>query len=117
VNDQEQGASTVADLPKEPFRLTALNFSSNKVVNDEGLEKFKDCKNLTELNLWDTKVSDVGVAVFKDCKSLTHINLGSTKVSDDGLAFFKSCKQLQSLHLWARDHEGWLTMDATAVIA
>jgi 3-methylfumaryl-CoA hydratase len=22
----------------------------------------------------------------------------------------------RSFHLWARDHEGWLTMDATAVI-
>ena len=22
----------------------------------------------------------------------------------------------KTFHLWARDHEGWLTMDATAVI-
>ncbi len=100
VNDQDRGIATVADLPGDPFQLKGLNFSGNKQVNDAGLVKFKDCKNLSELSLWSTKVSDVGLVNFKNCKSLTRLDLGGTQLSDAGLANFKDCKNLAELHLW-----------------
>ena len=50
-------------------------------MGDAGLAHFKDCKNLTVLDLDGTQVSDAGLAHFKDCKNLTHLGLQKTKVT------------------------------------
>jgi hypothetical protein len=50
---------------------------------------FKDCKNLTHLNLTHTWVTDAGLVHFQDCKGLEYVNLVRTRVSDAGLANFK----------------------------
>ena len=42
-------------------------------------------------------MSDAGLAHFKDCKNLTYLDLGGTQVSDAGLAHFKDCKNLTDL--------------------
>ena len=72
-----------------------MNLNHNQKVTDAGLANFTDCKNLTDINLYETRhVSDAGLAHFKDCKNLTTIILDSTQVSDAGLAHFKDCKNL-----------------------
>ncbi len=50
---------------------------------------FKDCKNLTYLDLFCTEVSDAGLGNFKDCKKLTALLLLDTQIGDVGLAHFK----------------------------
>ncbi len=50
---------------------------------------FKDCKNLTFIDLFLTQVSDAGLAHFKDCKNLKYLYLDRTQVGDAGLAQFK----------------------------
>ena len=60
VNDQERDI-TAAELPKEPFRLMGVNLQDNKKVTDAGLAHFKDCKNLTVLDLAHTAVTDAGL--------------------------------------------------------
>lgn len=87
------------DLPPENFRLTMVLLADNKQITDEGLANFKDCQNLTDLQLHGTPVSDAGLAHFKDCKELKNLNLGYTQVGDAGLAHFKDCKSLTHLHL------------------
>ncbi len=96
VNGQD---GTAAELPKEPFLLTTIQLYGNQQVGDEGLANFKDCKNLTYLNLGGTQVSDAGLAHFKGCKNLDVLGLNATQVSDAGLANFKDCKNLLSLYL------------------
>ncbi len=68
-------------------------------MTDRGLAHFKDCKDLTYLQLDGTKVSDTGLAHFKDCRALTHLLVAGTKVSDAGLAHLKDCKDLTCLQL------------------
>ena len=100
-NGQKRPPGVVGDLPQGAFELTGLNLGENPKVSDAGLAHFKDCKNLTELNLFSTLVSDIGLAHFKDRKNLTYLNLGLTKVTDAGLAHFQDCKNLTSLNLSA----------------
>jgi hypothetical protein len=43
------------------------------------------CKNLTHVNLNETKVSDAVLAQLKDCKNLTIVNVQKTKVTAAGV--------------------------------
>ena len=101
LNDQPSAAAIkqTADLPRQAYRLTSVYLGGNKQLSDVGLANFKDCKNLTELDLAATGVSDAGLANFEDCKNLTSLNLYNTKVGDAGLAHFKDCKNLMTLVL------------------
>jgi eukaryotic-like serine/threonine-protein kinase len=76
VNGQDRAIKAATDLPPELFRLTWVTLRLKKQLTDAGLANFKDCKNLTHLNLQETQVSDAGLAYFKDCKNLTHLLLG-----------------------------------------
>ncbi len=104
ANYEERDLTAEKDLPKELFRLTAVDLRDNTRVTDAGLAIFKDCKNLTWLSLWGTKVGDGGLAHFKDCKNLTYLDLDSTQVSNAGLAHLKEFKNL-----------AWLDLDHTRV--
>jgi serine/threonine protein kinase len=98
VNGQDQEVKAGADLPREPFRLTAASLYNNQVT-DAGLVCFKDCEGLTKLELLGTSVSDAGLAHFKDRKDLEHLALSSSTFTDAGLAHFGGCKNLRVLYL------------------
>jgi hypothetical protein len=86
VNDKDNEIKAVADLPKELFRLTVVGLAKNTVVTDAGLAAFKDCKNLTELNLAISELGDAGLAHFKGCIKLHDLDVSGTRVTDVGLA-------------------------------
>jgi serine/threonine protein kinase len=71
--------SPVAGLP-----LATLHCGSSKVT-DAGLERFKDCKDLTYLALNDTQVSDAGLAYLKDYTNLKEFRADGTKVTGAGI--------------------------------
>ncbi len=73
---------------------TGTNDGPNGLLADLTPLEGMNLAGLTDLGLWDTKVSDAGLAYFKDCKGLMRLGLGETKVSDAGLANFKDCKNL-----------------------
>jgi hypothetical protein len=56
-----------ATLPREPFRFRGAYLVNNSNVTDEGLTNFKDCKNLTLLNVEGTQVTDVSLQVVARC--------------------------------------------------
>ncbi|MBN9121966.1 MAG: protein kinase [Planctomycetes bacterium] len=88
-------------LPRGPLRLAAVILVNRKQVTDADLARFKDCKNLSELNLaFCERVTDAGLANFKNRKDLTNLALGYCKVTDAGLANFKDCKKLQGVALF-----------------
>jgi serine/threonine protein kinase/Leucine-rich repeat (LRR) protein len=93
-----------ADLPRTPIRLEAIRLKDNKQVNDAGLASFKDCENLTAVDLGGTQAGDAGLACFKACKNLTHLFLQGTRVTNAGLADLKDWKKL-----------GFLSLDWTSV--
>jgi hypothetical protein len=99
LNAQDRSINVIADLPREPFRLTAMDLGGNRRVSDAGLAHFKDCKSLVGISLDRTPVSDAGLAHFKDCKGLIFLSLTDAKIGDVGLATFKDCKLLWGLGL------------------
>ena len=104
VNGQDQEIKVAADLPRGAFQLTGVvlwNAEGNRAaVTDAGLAVFKDCKDITEIKTYRTRLSDTGLANFKDCKNLTFICMEAPEaVTDQGLAAFKDCKNLKFLRL------------------
>ena len=83
---------------KEFKNLTTLNLNNTKVT-DAGLKELKDLKNLTTLSLYSTQVTDAGLKELKELKTLSSLNLASTKVTDTGLKELKEIKTLSSLDL------------------
>ena len=88
----------VADLPREPFELTAIVLRGNQRVTDAGLSVCAGCKNLVHVDLVRTPVTDAGVAYFAASRNLIVLDLVGAPVSDGGLAAFKGINTLQ--HLW-----------------
>jgi eukaryotic-like serine/threonine-protein kinase len=99
INEASRDLQAISDLPKGAFWLTTISLRNNPQVSDAGLANFKECKNLTTLELIGPEITDLVLAHFKDCKALTTLALSGTKVSDAGLAVFKDCKNLTNLNL------------------
>jgi predicted Ser/Thr protein kinase len=97
--DEEREIKVGGELPRGVLELIFVDLNLNKKVTDAGLARFKDCKNLTGLELYSTKVGDSGLAHLKDCKGLTWIQIGGTLVSDMGLVHLKDCKELAHVDL------------------
>jgi hypothetical protein len=55
-------------------------------VTDDGLKELADLKNLTWLDLRDTRVTDVGLKELARMKKLRHLLLHNTHVTDVGVA-------------------------------
>jgi serine/threonine protein kinase len=98
VDGAEKDISAAADLPKEPFRLTAVNLFNNAKVTDAGLAALAGCTELTELNLSTCRgVTDAGLAHFKGCTKLISLDVSATGVTDVGLATFATNGKLLRL--------------------
>jgi hypothetical protein len=85
LRDLACAGTQVADLsPLNGLPLVTLHCGYSKVA-DAGLERFKDCKNLTNLFLNDTRVSDAGLGYLKDCTNLKEVQIERTKVTGAGI--------------------------------
>jgi WD40 repeat protein len=58
-----------------------LNSLPEQKVRDRDLVVFKGCKNLTHLDLWETRITDDGLACFKDCTNLKFLKCERTGVT------------------------------------
>ena len=101
VDGAERDIANAAELPKEPFRLTRLDLSSNKGLVDADLARVRGCQDLSALYLQGSAVTDAGLTHFENCKKLTTLCLTDTKITDAGLVRFKDCKLLKNLYLGA----------------
>jgi serine/threonine protein kinase len=101
INKEGPEVRSATDLPKEPFRLTGVFLGDNKQVTDAGLAIFRDCRNITELNLNGTAVTDEGMKHFRNSPDLTSLHIWLTRVGDAGLVHLKGSKNITSLGLFA----------------
>jgi serine/threonine protein kinase/Leucine-rich repeat (LRR) protein len=99
VNDRADELRAASNLPPGAFRLTGVFLALNKQVTDAGLARFKECENLTHLDLNGTAVTDAGLVHFAKCKNLASLELPSTSVTAAGLAWLKDCNNLTKLNL------------------
>jgi Leucine-rich repeat (LRR) protein len=65
-------------LPDRP--VTAVDFSRSQRV-----EELKDLKNLTTLDLSETKITDAGLKELRELKKLASLSLANTQITDTGL--------------------------------
>jgi Leucine-rich repeat (LRR) protein len=99
INDEDVQTKV---LPKEPFRLTAIEIWRNPRLADADLAVFRGCRHLKILNLGQTQVGEEGLAYFKECSDLEALYLSDTQnVNDAGLIHFRDCNKLKYLHLGA----------------
>ena len=97
-----RGIRDVSALPGGHFALAQVHIDSRdkpRVLADAVLEKFKECKALTHLNLHGCTVTDAGLAHVAGCAQLKELALYGPKVTDTGLAHFKGCALLERLDL------------------
>lgn len=95
------GIKDMDDLPHETFELVVINLGQNPSVDDTGLANLRNCRNLEQLNLYNSNlITDAGLAHLKGCGSLTHLNLFNChRVTDAGLAQLRDLTNLTYLHL------------------
>jgi uncharacterized membrane protein len=100
VDGNDGNIRAKGDLPPGAFRLTYVGLGQNNQVTDAGLAVFKDCKNVTWLDLYGCgQVTDAGLAHFKDCKNMSILQLEGIQVTDAALAVFAGYKELWHLQL------------------
>ena len=78
LNEMGNEVKSVKALPKEPFRLVEIYLT--EPVKDADLAVVAACKNLTGAYLVGPGITNAGLAHFKECKELTSLNLSGTKV-------------------------------------
>ena len=99
INEKQTEIKAAVDLPKEAFALSLVYLGNNDKVNDADLARFKNCDNLTWLDLSGTKVSAAGLSHLKDSRKLTAIVLDRTQLGDSAVASLKDIKNLTQLYL------------------
>ena len=90
---------SVTKIGNSAFRdcknLTTIDIPNS--VTSIGVGVFEGCKNLTTINIPDS-VTSIGVWPFRGCESLTSINIPNSVTSIGGWAF-GGCKNLTSINI------------------
>ena len=103
VNDVDRWIGKVEDLPKDPFRLTALHVEWAKTLDDAALANFAGCRHLKSLRLWGAPVTEKGLAHFAECRELTELGLVSDTVTNAALKRFEACSEIERLHIQSKN--------------
>lgn len=75
----------------------------NRLVTDQSLSAFSDCKNLARLSLNYSSITDAGLANLKDLTQLESLSLVGTKITLKGIEHLKKLKKLKHLYLYQSD--------------
>ena len=75
-----------ADIPKDRFRLTGVNFSGVHLVDDLAAEFLADCSYLTHADLRGVLLSDQGLLALSSCAKLQTLDARQTHVTAAGVA-------------------------------
>ena len=69
--------------------LTRLKIQKNPLITNKGIEALQNLENLTELNLYGTKVSDAALLRLGQMQSLKKLFLWNTRITPQAIADFK----------------------------
>ena len=70
--------------------LTRLKIQKNPLVTNKGMEALQNLKNLTELNLYGTRVSNAALNALGQMESLKKLFLWNTRITATAIADFKA---------------------------
>lgn len=78
--------SYLSDFPN----LTRLKIQKNPLVTNKGIEALQNLENLTELNLYGTRVSNAALNTLGQMESLKKLFLWNTRITAKAIADFKA---------------------------
>ena len=99
MNEGGLDLKTISELPREPFRLTAVDLRENPSVTTAGLASFAGCSHLSSLSISGPGLTSEGLAHFKGNANLTSLTLAGPGVTDAGLAHFREMRDLSQVIL------------------
>ncbi|MGB2165228.1 MAG: hypothetical protein ACPHYH_05230, partial [Flavobacteriaceae bacterium] len=70
--------------------LTRLKIQKNPLVTNKGIEALQNLENLTELNLYGTRVSNAALNTLGQMESLKKLFLWNTRITAKAIADFKA---------------------------
>lgn len=70
--------------------LTRLKIQKNPMVTNKGIEALQELENLSQLNLYGTRINDAAFTTLGQMKSLEKLFLWNTRVTAKGIAAFKA---------------------------
>ena len=70
--------------------LTRLKIQKNPLVTDKGIEALQSLENLTELNLYGTRVSNAALNTLGQMESLKKLFLWNTRITAKAISDFKA---------------------------
>ncbi len=74
----------------EMDNLLRLKLENNPQITDEGIENLTNLKNLSSLNLYNTKISDLCAPYLASIQSLTKLYIWQTDLGEEGINTIKS---------------------------
>jgi hypothetical protein len=69
--------------------LTRLKIQKNPLVTNKGIEALQNLENLTELNLYGTRISNAALNTLGQMESLKKLFLWNTRITAKAIADFK----------------------------
>ncbi|MGB2252624.1 MAG: c-type cytochrome domain-containing protein [Flavobacteriaceae bacterium] len=78
--------SYLSDFPN----LTRLKIQKNPLVTNKGIEALQNLENLTELNLYGTRISNAALNTLGQMESLKKLFLWNTRITAKAIADFKA---------------------------
>ena len=102
-------ADNVTAIPAYFFayltRLSAITFENNSVCQTIGASAFRNCNNLTRINLPDS-ITFIDKYAFENCSALTYISIGKSTKKIESNAFY-GCTALETVYFNATEMDNF----------
>jgi serine/threonine protein kinase len=99
VDGQGREVKSIAELPKESFKVFQVSLAGTDSVTDAALERLANLTELTSLGLDSTQVRGPGLKSLEGMKSLGSLYVAMTPLTDEGLEHLKGLTGLGILFL------------------
>lgn len=97
IGEREQAATSVDQLPDEPFEIVAVDFSGSDALSNETMAVLRGLHEVRELKLSGAPIT--GVGALRGMENLESLWLDGTRVKGVGLLQVQHLKSLRRLHL------------------
>jgi hypothetical protein len=89
----------VADLPRERFDVVQVSLAKRPGVDDVGVSKLAELKELAQLDLSGTAIRDAAIGKLRSLRALTSLFLCDTAITDAAVPDLRQMSRLKHLDL------------------